>query len=478
MQCRQRRVRDRTEEEGFTVIEMTVAMSIMAGVLLSFAYVMYGGLNALGAARQRSAFVEISNAELETLRAMPYAQVGVSTSDPKYGTFYPGGKYDGRDAVVVASGAPPAETVVTSSPVRGITLPYTVRRWVTWTDTAGGATHQFKRLQIEVEWSENGRPRRTINLASVLYPGGIGSGAGLNTAPVAVVVGPTPTTGVVGTTFSFDGTSSYDPDVGDTLTYLWNFGDGVTAAGATATHSYSTVGPKTVTLTVTDNRGLASTPVSVNVNVGSSSDTPPTASFTTDLPGGSGVAPLIVNFTDTSTDAEGAIVAWDWDWGDFTAHGNTANASHTFATAGTYTVTLKVTDLAGLTSTATTTITVVPLNCDVTGGYFKNPGTNSVPNDIRVQNQNNTRPRNSSFAFTATTNAGCTSVTARLPLSGGGTYTLALGLQSSGANVKTWTGTGAISSPMNLGASQTGSFQASDGGTSTDTHSYAFNVHT
>ncbi|MFO7587839.1 MAG: S8 family serine peptidase [Gemmatimonadota bacterium] len=55
-------------------------------------------------------------------------------------------------------------------------------------------------------------------------------------------------------TCDFDGTVSYDPD-GLIASYAWNFGDGATATGATASHTYASDGTRTVTLTVTDDDG-------------------------------------------------------------------------------------------------------------------------------------------------------------------------------------------------------------------------------
>lgn len=55
-------------------------------------------------------------------------------------------------------------------------------------------------------------------------------------------------------------------------------------------------------------------------------------------------------FIDQSTDSDGHVVAWSWNFGDG-GTSNQQNPSHHYAAAGTYTVTLTVTDDAGLTAT-------------------------------------------------------------------------------------------------------------------------------
>ena len=80
---------------------------------------------------------------------------------------------------------------------------------------------------------------------------------------------------------------------------------------------------------------------------------PPVASFTGSCTG------LTCTFTDASSDPDGSIAAWSWTFGD----GATAavrNPSRTYAAAGTYPVTLKVTDAAGATATVTKNVTVAP----------------------------------------------------------------------------------------------------------------------
>ena len=63
-----------------------------------------------------------------------------------------------------------------------------------------------------------------------------------------------PYTGIVNSPLSFDGTGSSDPN-GEVLTYLWNFGDGNTGAGATPMHIYTAPGNYNVVLRVTDPEG-------------------------------------------------------------------------------------------------------------------------------------------------------------------------------------------------------------------------------
>jgi subtilisin family serine protease len=66
---------------------------------------------------------------------------------------------------------------------------------------------------------------------------------------------------------------------------------------------------------------------------------------------------LTATFTDASSDPDGTIASWSWNFGD----GNTSSAQHpanTYAAAGTYTVSLTVTDNEGTTGTASQAVTV------------------------------------------------------------------------------------------------------------------------
>ncbi|MEH6420656.1 M12 family metallo-peptidase [Pseudomonas sp. CGJS7] len=80
-------------------------------------------------------------------------------------------------------------------------------------------------------------------------------------------------------------------------------------------------------------------------------NTAPVANFSSSTSG------LTANFTDSSTDSDGSIASRSWNFGDGTTSTAT-NPSKTYSAAGTYTVTLTVTDNGGATHTKTASVTV------------------------------------------------------------------------------------------------------------------------
>lgn len=72
----------------------------------------------------------------------------------------------------------------------------------------------------------------------------------------------------------------------------------------------------------------------------------------------SGAAPLTVTFSGSgSTDANGPIQSYEWNFGDGSALETTASATHTYTAAGTYSASLKVSNVNGLSDTRSLTIT-------------------------------------------------------------------------------------------------------------------------
>ncbi|WP_170981522.1 PKD domain-containing protein [Nocardioides dongxiaopingii] len=146
-----------------------------------------------------------------------------------------------------------------------------------------------------------------------------------------------------------DAGASADTD-GTLVSHAWTFGDGATGSGATATHAYATGGTYQVGLTVTDDRGATAT-ATRQVTV-APANALPTASFT------SAATDLALHLDASgSLDPDGAIASYAWTYGDG-ASGTGAQADHAYAAAGTYPVTLVVTDTRGGTATTTAEVTV------------------------------------------------------------------------------------------------------------------------
>jgi PKD repeat protein len=81
------------------------------------------------------------------------------------------------------------------------------------------------------------------------------SAGGTGLPPQAVLTA-TPTRGTAPLTVAFSAAGSSDPD-GSIASYAWTFGDGGSASGATASHTYTAAGSYTAQLRVTDNTGLS-----------------------------------------------------------------------------------------------------------------------------------------------------------------------------------------------------------------------------
>ena len=95
----------------------------------------------------------------------------------------------------------------------------------------------------------------------------------------------------------------------------------------------------------------------VSVTTQSTVSQPPTAVLSATPT--SGIAPLTVNFSAAgSTDADGSIVSYAWNFGDGGSQTGGTTAQRIYSAAGTYTATVTVTDNTGLTDTKSVSISV------------------------------------------------------------------------------------------------------------------------
>jgi len=176
-----------------------------------------------------------------------------------------------------------------------------------------------------------------------------------NTPPVASIY-VTTSSGDAPLAVLLDGTASTDSD-GSISLYSWDFGDGTSGTGAFVNHTYTSSGNFTARLTVTDDEGKTGTADTlITVTVPKPINQAPKAVITASPL--TGKAPLTSSFSGAgSTDPDGTITTYGWDFGDGTT-GSGLTVSHPYTIPGTYVATLTVVDNAGAKAQAQTTITV------------------------------------------------------------------------------------------------------------------------
>lgn len=236
----------------------------------------------------------------------------------------------------------------------------------TFTDTSPSTFHTFKTtgtftVQLVVT-DDTGQTAKVANAVTVATAGSILPAANFNLSPSPAVAGSQVVADASISTAGF-GLSL--------VSYQWNFGDSTPiltchaplaggdpaqcgATGRTVSHVWATTGNFSVSLVVTDSSGQQSA-ISKALTVGAVGGLVAGFTFNPANP-----APAVdVSFNASAS--TGAIVRYQWTWGDGTAPTltNVANPTlHRFAVAGTYTVTLTVFDNAGNSNTIAIAVVV------------------------------------------------------------------------------------------------------------------------
>ncbi|MFP4050206.1 MAG: PKD domain-containing protein [Thermoplasmata archaeon] len=159
---------------------------------------------------------------------------------------------------------------------------------------------------------------------------------------------------------------------GTIVNWTWDFGDGQFSHRKNPEHRYSDNGDYRVSLTVVDDDGAEN----ITVQEIFIENIDPDADFT--YTPNEIVTNTVIMFQDKSSDPDGHITEWTWNFGDGTTS-SLQNTTHEYADDGTYTVELKVIDEDGSVSTINKTIEVanVPPKADFTYEY-KNDRTSGV----------------------------------------------------------------------------------------------------
>lgn len=178
---------------------------------------------------------------------------------------------------------------------------------------------------------------------------------------LTIVVKPSPTAAFTSTSPVCLGSAVSFTDAsvsnGSTISsWTWDFGDGTSATTQNPSHIYTAPGTYTAKLTVAAAGACLPSSVTHTVTINAL----PTPAFTTSTPNCAGKA---VTFTDQSVDNGNSITTRLWDYGDGSTETRTSNAAftHTYTTAGTYTIKLTLTNATNCTQTISKTLVISPL---------------------------------------------------------------------------------------------------------------------
>jgi PKD repeat protein len=177
-----------------------------------------------------------------------------------------------------------------------------------------------------------------------------------NSPPVADIVVDGSVSVTAGQSISFSGESSYDSD-GSVETFYWNFNDGITSSAVTADHSFMAAGTYDVSLTVTDNKGESHTATITITVTPTATNQAPTAVLSVTPSQNNMVNDTLTFSSSGSTDSDGTIASYEWNFGDGSV-GAEPNPTHVYTAAGTFNVSLTITDDDGVADIAAISVIV------------------------------------------------------------------------------------------------------------------------
>jgi type II secretory pathway pseudopilin PulG len=284
-------------DEGFTLVEAMVSITILAVGAFTIAQAMMFGLGSTGLSRQRLASRAALDQQMEEARALNYDNLVLSDTsnlthstdpnNPDYWVNQTNQTYDpdgsgsmSPEPIVRVAGASPALSHYQNPYTNGGTT-YEVYRYVTWYDSpqdgtgAGDAAdgnnngvsdangQDAKRVTVVVVWTNNVTgAKSSLSESSLFSDGQIAYKTPTHNAAPTVSC---PTSSINDKTVTFTAVAS-DSD-GSIASVSWDFGDGTTGSGTTVTHTYASYATYTVINTVVDNGGSTANNSASNCHV-------------------------------------------------------------------------------------------------------------------------------------------------------------------------------------------------------------------
>ena len=177
-----------------------------------------------------------------------------------------------------------------------------------------------------------------------------------------------------------------DQSTGSPTSWFWSFGDASTSTLQNPTHTYLAAGVYTVSLTVSNAGGSSIITKPNYVTVTNPPPAPPVAAFI-GFPL-TGNAPLVVQFTDQSS---GSPTIWLYNFGDGTTS-TLQNPTHTYQTAGVYTVSLAVWNAGGVNNLTKPNYITVTNTLPPVSAFIASPLSGTAPLIVQFTDQSTGSP--------------------------------------------------------------------------------------
>ena len=165
----------------------------------------------------------------------------------------------------------------------------------------------------------------------------------------------------------FDASGSTDPD-GEIVFYKWTFPPDTNILNEVSpTHTFKSGGTYSVNLIIIDNNG-SSASSNTTVVIGSGANRAPTAAISVSSQANAGDSVQFTGSGSSDPDTGDSIAAYLWDFGDGLASTD-MNPTHAYSSAGSYLITLTVTDQNGVEGSISTNILIKSKSSDESPGF-------------------------------------------------------------------------------------------------------------
>jgi prepilin-type N-terminal cleavage/methylation domain-containing protein len=190
------------DQAGFTLVELVIALGLMAIIAASLSGVFYAAMKAAGASAHRSDGASIASRELESMRSFQYSDIGFYADQTGYvatftdpdtnqtlttvtlGSTTPSGNPANIQPVTpdaaAATNFNPDPDPTNAQPIVQGGVKFSVQRYVGWANAADSSTtydKAYKRTVVLVSWTDQAGTH-TVHQSSIVYPGGQGKYVG------------------------------------------------------------------------------------------------------------------------------------------------------------------------------------------------------------------------------------------------------------------------------------------------------------